>query len=166
MQDESTLVHREHVSARSFDEVVAAFKAAIGEIDGDKFARAVQASATPGDFEKQMHAAEGPSGFMLFQELDHGAWMARVGLKARAKLYILGNPLIARTMIQHDVGVGLNVPVRVLIYENPRSGACHLAYDLPSSLMARLNNEQVAAAAKHLDGKLSALGTTATGASA
>jgi uncharacterized protein (DUF302 family) len=165
MQDESTLIQREHVSSRSFDEVVAAFKAAIGQIEGDKFAKAVQASATPDDFEKQMHAAEGLSGFMLFQELDHGAWMARIGLKARAKLYILGNPLIARTMIQHDVGVGLNVPVRVLIYENPGSGACHLAYDLPSSLMARLKNERVTAAAKHLDDKLSALATTATGAS-
>jgi uncharacterized protein (DUF302 family) len=166
MQDESTLIHREHVSTRSFDEVVTAFKAAIGHIEGDKFIRAVQASSTPDEFEKQMHAAEGSSGFMLFQELDHGSWMARIGLKARAKLYILGNPLIARTMIQHDVGVGLNVPVRVLIYENPRSGACHLAYDLPSSLMARLNNNKVTAAAKQLDDKLSALATTATGVSA
>jgi len=139
MQDESTLIHREHVSARSFDEVVSTFKDAIGHIEGDKFAKAVQASATSDEFEKQMHTAEGSSGFMLFQELDHGAWMARIGL---------------------------NVPVRVLIYEKPRSGSSHLAYDLPSSLMAPLKNEQFAAAVKQLDDKLSALATTATGASA
>jgi uncharacterized protein (DUF302 family) len=165
MRDESTLIHCEHVSARSFDEVVAAFRAAVGAGDGEVFRKAVEASTGPDDFEARMQTSEGPSGFMLFLEADHGAWMARVGLKARAKLYIVGNPLIARTMIEHDIGVGLNVPVRVLIYEEPRTGACRLAYDLPSSLMARLKNDRVTMAAKRLDQKLSALAETATGAS-
>jgi uncharacterized protein (DUF302 family) len=166
MRDQSTLTHCEHVSARSFDEVVAAFQAAVGAGDGEAFRKAVEASTSGEDFEARMRAAEGPSGFMLFLEADHGAWMARVGLEARAKLYILGNPLIARTMIEHDIGAGLNVPVRVLIYEDPRSGTGRLAYDLPSSLMARLKNDRVSAAAKRLDEKLSALAETATGASA
>ena len=166
MQDESTLIHCEHVSARSFDEVVAAFRAAVGAGDGEAFRKAVQASTGPGDFETRMRTAEGSSGFILFLEADHGAWMARVGLQARAKLYIIGNPLIARTMIEHEIGVGLNVPVRVLIYEEPRTGTCRLAYDLPSSLMARLKNDMVTKAAKRLDQKLSALAETATGASA
>jgi hypothetical protein len=39
-------------------------------------------------------------------------------------------------------------------------------YDLPSSLMRRLLNEQVAAAASKLDAKLGALADLATGASA
>jgi uncharacterized protein (DUF302 family) len=144
MQDQSTFVHREHESERSFDAVVTAFEAAIGSIEGHAFG----------------------SGFMLFLKLDHGAWMAKLGLRARAYLYILGSPLIARTMIEHNIGVGLNVPVRVLIYEDLNTGAGRLAYDLPSSLMARLANERVTAAAKRLDEKLSALALTATGKSA
>jgi uncharacterized protein (DUF302 family) len=165
VRDESTLVHCEHISARSYGDVVAAFEAAIGRQTGEAFREAVEASAGPGDFEARMHAAEGPSGFMLFFAADHGAWMGIIGLKARANLYIVGNPLIARTMIEHDIGVGLNVPVRVLIYEDS-AGACRVAYDLPSSLMARLKNDRVTAAAKILDQKLSALAETATGASA
>jgi hypothetical protein len=55
--------------------------------------------------------------------------------------------------------------VRVLIYED-RDGACRLAYDLPSSLMGRLKNARVTAAAKRLDEKLAALAETATGAAA
>src|SRR5271155_1406486 len=98
MRDESTLIHCEHVSARSFDEVVAAFRAAVGAGDGEAFRKAVEASTSPHDFEARMRSAEGSSGFMLFLEADHGAWMARVGLQARAQLYIIGNPLIARTM--------------------------------------------------------------------
>jgi uncharacterized protein (DUF302 family) len=165
MRDESTLIHFEHISARSYEEVVTAFEAAIGRQSGEAFRNSVDASMNADDFEARMHAAEGPSGFMLFFAADHGAWMGKIGLKARAKLYILGNPLIARTMIEHDIGVGLNVPVRVLIYEDP-AGVCRLAYDLPSCLMARLKNDRVTAAAKLLDKKLSALAETATGASA
>jgi hypothetical protein len=163
MQDQSTLIHREHESDRSFDAVVAAFEAAIGSIEGPAFGKAVASSTSPEDFEARMHAFEGPSEFMLFLKLDHGAWMERLGIHARAYLYILGNPLIARTMIEHNIGVGLNVPVRVLIYEDRRTGTGRLAYDVPSSLMARLNDPRVTAAAQKLDDKLSALALTATG---
>ena len=167
MHDESKLIHCEHVSARSFDEVVAAFRAAVGAGDGEAFRKAVQLSTGPGDFEARMRTAEGQSGFILFLEADPMArgWRGLI-FQARGKLFIIGrHPLIARTMIEHDIGVGLNVPVRVLIYEEPVTRACRLAYDLPSSLMARLKNDRVTAAAKLLDQKLSALAETATGAS-
>jgi uncharacterized protein (DUF302 family) len=166
MQDESTLIHCEYVSSRSFDEVVSAFRAAIGAPDREVFREAVQASMDPQDFESRIRALEGTSGFMLFLEVDHGAWMARAGLQGRAKLYIVGNPLIARTMIEHDIGVGLNVPLRILIYEESGSATCRLAYDLPSSLMGRLRNEHVTTAAKLLDKKLAALAETVTATAA
>ena len=63
-------------------------------------------------------------------------------------------------------GAGLNVPVRAMIYEDPHSGACRFAYDLPSSLMARLGNEKLLTAARRLDEKLAALGETVTGSPA
>jgi uncharacterized protein (DUF302 family) len=166
MRDESTLVHCEHVSARPFEAVVKAFEAAVGHAEGEAFRKEVGSSTNAKDFETRMHALEGSSGFMQFFAADHGAWMGLVGLKARAKFYVIGNPLIARTMIEHNVGVGLNVPVRVLIYEDATSGTCRVAYDLPSSLMGRLKNERVNAAAKGLDEKLSALATAAAGAPA
>jgi hypothetical protein len=163
MQDSSTLIHCDYVSDRAFDAVVAAFEAAVGVTDEESFGAALRASTGADDFERRMRAFEGPSGFMRFIRIDHGAWMARVGLSARAKLYILGNPLIARTMLEHDIGAGLNVPVRAMIYEDPRSGACRFAYDLPSSLMARLGNEQLLIAARSLDAKLAALAEAVTG---
>jgi uncharacterized protein (DUF302 family) len=68
-------------------------------------------------------------------------------------------------MITHDPGVGLNVPIRVVIYQT-QSGEVRLAYDLPSSLMSRLHNDDVSAAALKLDAKLRALAVLATGATA
>lgn len=166
MRDESTLVHVEYVSERPFDEVVAAFEKAVGSIGSNAFGQVVAASAQANDFENRVRSMEGPSGFMRFLDIDHGAWMARVGLAVRCKLYVLGNPLIARTMLEHDLGVGLNVPLRAMIYEDPKSGKTRMAYDLPSSLMARLANQKVMAAAKGLDEKLASLAKAVTGAEA
>jgi uncharacterized protein (DUF302 family) len=81
-------------------------------------------------------------------------------------MYTIGNPLIARTMLEHDIAAGLNVPVRLMIYEDAVTGTTRLAYDLPSSLMSGLENEKVAAAAKKLDAKLIALAIHATGSEA
>jgi uncharacterized protein (DUF302 family) len=162
MRDESILVHCEPESERTFEEVVAAFEAAVGVVDAEAFRKIVSTSKDEKDFERRVRALEGPSGFMRFLDIDHGAWMTRIGLHAKCKLYILGNPLIARTMLKHDLGVGLNVPVRVMIYEDQKTGQTRFAYDLPSSLMARLGNEAVTTAAKALDEKLAALAKAVT----
>jgi uncharacterized protein (DUF302 family) len=103
---------------------------------------------------------------MRFLTVDHGAWLARIGLNARARMYTIGNPLIARTMLEHDIAAGLNVPVRLMIYEDAVSRTTRLAYDLPSSLMSGLQNEKVTAPAKKLDAKLIALAVHATGSEA
>jgi uncharacterized protein (DUF302 family) len=69
-------------------------------------------------------------------------------------------------MLERDIAAGLNVPVRLMIYEDAVSRTTRLAYDLPSSLMSGLQNEKVAAPAKKLDAKLIALAIHATGAEA
>jgi uncharacterized protein (DUF302 family) len=166
MIDSFTVQHCEHVSRRPFEAVVAAFEAELGSVEGgDIIPREVAAATGQSDFESRIRGFEGRSGFMRFLTNDHGAWMARVGVQARIRSYIIGNPLVAQTMITHDPGVGLNVPIRVLIYQ-ARPGETRLAYDLPSSLMSRLHNDNVSAAALKLDAKLRALAEFATGATA
>ena len=166
MIDSFTVQHCEHVSGHSFEAVVAAFEAELGSVEGDDIIpREVAAATGRADFEARIRAYEGRSGFMIFLTNDHGAWMSRVGVQAKIRSYTIGNPLVAQTMITHDPGVGLNVPIRVLIYQTP-SGEARLAYDLPSSLMSRLHNDDVSAAALKLDAKLRALAVLATGTTA
>jgi uncharacterized protein (DUF302 family) len=165
MIDNYTVQHCEHVSRRSFDDVVAAFEAELGSVEDGGLAREVAAATSQADFETRIGAHEGSSGFMRFLVNDHGAWLAKTGVTAKIRAYTLGNPLVARTMITHDPGVGLNVPVRVVIFETA-SGEVRLAYDLPSSLMSRLHNEDVSTAAFKLDAKLRALAELATGVAA
>ncbi len=160
------MCHNEHVSSRSFEEVVSAFESAVGSVEDTGFPELLAETKNSEEFESRIKSHEGSSGFMCFLTVDHGAWLARIGLSAKARMYTIGNPLIARTMLEHDVGAGLNVPVRLIIYEDAASRTARLAYDLPSSLMSGLQNEQVTAAAKKLDAKLIALAIHATDAEA
>jgi uncharacterized protein (DUF302 family) len=166
MIDSFTVQHCEHVSQRSFEDVVAAFEAELGSVEDPAIIpREVATATSRADFETRIRAYEGRSGFMRFLTNDHGAWMSRVGVRAKIRSYIIGNPLIAQTMITHDPAVGLYVPIRVLICQTA-SGEVRLAYDLPSSLMSRLHNEDVSTAAFKLDAKLGALAELATGVAA
>lgn len=165
MTDPFTAAHVEYSASRTFEAVIADFEAVTGDISGDRFERELASSEDVQDFERRIRAYEGDSGFMRFQMLDHGAWSDLYGEAFKARLYTIGNPLIARTMMQHDLRVGLNVPVRLLIYETA-SGEVRLGYDLPSSLMSRLGNAEVTAAARKLDAKLAALAERVTGAKA
>jgi uncharacterized protein (DUF302 family) len=155
-----------HESNRSFADVVAALEAAVGSVENEAFADEVSEARGPSDFEARMHKYESTSGFMRFHTIDHGTWLAALGSSGKARMYTIGNPLIARTMIKHDLGVGLNVPVRIAVYEEPSSGKVRVAYNLPSSLMSALENNDVSEAAQALDAKLIALAEKVSGAKA
>jgi len=166
MRTKFTVHHNEHVSSRPFEEVVSAFESAVGSVEDTGFPALLAATKSAEEFETRVRSREGTSGFVRFFTADHGAWLARIGLNAKARMYTIGNPLIARTMLEHDIAAGLNVPVRLMIYEDAASRTTRLTYDLPSSLMSGLQNEKVTAAAKKLDAKLIALAVHATSAKA
>lgn len=155
----------EHVTRLPFEEVIQAFERAVGSVQG-VYDDLVAKSLDTAEFERLVREHEGPSGFMRFFTADHGAWAELEGIHFRARMYVIGNPLIAMTMLKHEAAAGLNVPVRIMIYEDAESGTTRLAYDLPSSLMSVLGNEQVMNAARKLDEKLIALAVDVTGVEA
>ena len=73
MIDAFTARHYEHVSTRTFAEVVAAFEAATGSVEDGYIAKAAGAAKSPADFEANIRSREGTSGFMRFLIVDHGA---------------------------------------------------------------------------------------------
>jgi uncharacterized protein (DUF302 family) len=166
MQQAYTVQHNEHSTRRGFDEVVYSFEAASGSVEDGALSKIATSSRSAAEFEERVRSREGSSGFMRFLTVDHGGWMSHYGSNARSRMYTIGNPLIARTMLRHSVAAGLNVPIRLLIYEDLESKTTRLTYDLPSSLMSVLGNDEVTAAAKKLDAKLIALAVHATGSEA
>jgi uncharacterized protein (DUF302 family) len=154
----------ELVSDLPFEAVVEAFEKATGSVEGPGYGRAVADANTTAEFEEIVGRQEGTSGFMRFLTLDHGAWMKKFeGGTAKAKMYTIGNPLIARTMLRHEMAAGLNVPVRVLIFQDAEDKT-RLGYHVPSSLMAVYGNADVQKACAVLDAKLERLAKSAMGA--
>jgi uncharacterized protein (DUF302 family) len=100
---------------------------------------------------------------MSFAEIDHGTWLTVFGIHRRSVRWVLGNPLIAVTMIRHDITVGLFAPVELLITEHEDGRGTNVVYIRPSSLIIVEENEPLRQAAEILDTKLAALVTSATG---
>src|SRR5271155_4030343 len=105
----------------------------------------------------------GPSDFMIFAEIDHGKWINHYGIHRRALRVILGNPLIAITMIRHNIPAGLFAPVEFLLVDKETGSGSTLHYVRPSTLMPIEGNAQLASAAIELDRKLYLLISNITG---
>jgi uncharacterized protein (DUF302 family) len=142
---------------RSFDDVLASLRAAIGVATHNELTQGARDAGTRDDFESLMKRIAGDSDFMLFFELDHGAWLRVFGIERKVLRLTFGNPMIAYTMLKHDVGAGLFAPVEVLLVENETKVGSTLTYDLPSSLMVIEHNPPLLEAARILDRKLAEL---------
>src|SRR6516164_1891497 len=141
-------------SARTFDELVVAL---LGDIGENPVSLDVLAAADSWEsYQQQVEPHVGPSGFMLFKLIDHGAWISKTGIDRKVMRVILGNPLIAITMLRHDVSAGLFAPVEVLLVDEGE-GRSSLTYVKPSSLMVVEPNPELHSAAEELDAKLAAL---------
>jgi uncharacterized protein (DUF302 family) len=101
---------------------------------------------------------------MLFHEIDHGGWLQKFGINRRTVRWILGNPLIAITMIRFDITAGLFAPVEILVTEKESGPGTTITYVRPSSLMVIEENPPLREAAIALDKKLDALIAKAAGA--
>jgi uncharacterized protein (DUF302 family) len=146
-----------HYSKLSFDQVLAKLRSQVGETTIEQI---IQLSAMPGtseEFEKRVQGYVGQSGFMLFAQMDHGRWIAKFGVKRRLIRWIIGNPLIAISMIRHDCTAGLFVPIELLLAESDDGTGCSVTYVVPSSLIVVEANPQLLSAAQALDAKAEAL---------
>ncbi len=149
-------------SAMSFEDVVAALLDDVGDkpVPIDDFAARFESWEA---YEREVQSHVGPSGFMLFATLDHGAWIRKTGIDRKVLRVVIGNPLIAITMLRHDVTAGLFAPVELLITEEQHDRSS-LTYVVPSSLMVVDENKPLREAALALDAKLAALAAKVTAA--
>src|SRR5580698_11017926 len=81
-------------SKKSVDELVSALLSDVGE-------KPLMIDELPAKFESwESYKAEveshvGPSGFILFALLNHGAWLKKVQIRQKVLRVVIGNPLLA-----------------------------------------------------------------------
>ena len=156
-------VRTEVTTSIGFDEVLARLRAQMGRASVQEVVALAKTPITEAEY---IHEVEerfvGESGFMLFAEIDHGGWLPKFGINRRTVRWILGNPLIAITMIRHDITAGLFAPVELLVTEAEDGHGASLTYVRPSTLMMIADNPPLLAAAKALDEKYDTLIAHAT----
>jgi uncharacterized protein (DUF302 family) len=141
-----------------FGEVLSRLRQSMGDASVPEFAALVKEAANQAEFVQNVEERfVGESGFMLFHEIDHGAWLAKFGIGRRCVRLILGNPLIAITMMRLDITAGLFAPVEVLLTEKVAGWGTIITYVRPSSLILIGENPPLRQAAEALDEKLDAL---------
>jgi uncharacterized protein (DUF302 family) len=157
-------VRTEISTARSFDDVLGRLRKAMGSTSVPEIVALAKKPISQAEYiQKVEERFVGESGFMLFNEIDHGGWLPQFGINRRTIRWILGNPLIAITMIRHDITAGLFAPVEILVTEDEGGKGTTVTYVRPSSLMVIAENPPLRRAADDLDVKLDALINKATG---
>ena len=147
-------------SKKSFDELVATLLADVGE-EPLKIDELSAKFETWESYRTEVESHVGPSGFILFALMNHGAWIKKVAIRKKVLRVVIGNPLLAITMLRHDLTAGLFAPVELIVIEEDNNQSS-LTYVRPSSLMVVEKNEPLLAAAEVLDEKLQTLAAKVT----
>jgi len=142
------------ISARPFDEIVAAIKASIGNPNMAEFVKSTQEAKSATDLEVAIQPVLGRTGLMLFVEFDQGMILRKGTDRHGSRIIrlVVGNPLIMKDMAKHVPDAGSYAPVTVLVDE--RADGVHLSYDRMASLLAPHGNNEALKVARDLDAKV------------
>jgi uncharacterized protein (DUF302 family) len=151
-------------SSKSFEDIVAALKAAVGRPDMVKFLIATKGAQTFRELENAVQRSLGSSGLMMFMELDHGGILRKetgMGTPKNVR-FLIGNPLIMKEMAKHVPDAGSYAPVTILVDQRP--DGVHLSYDRMASFLSPYGNAEALKVARDLDANVEALlASAATG---
>jgi uncharacterized protein (DUF302 family) len=150
-----TVDHVRVVADKPFEQVTKALEQQLGQFNPEVY-KSLIAGENADKVRAKIEAMVGPSGFMLFRSSNHGELLRLAGQKKKAIQYLLGNPLFAIQMTQHDIRAALYAPLRVLVYENEQGKTC-VEYDKPSSQFGQFGNAKVTGVSTMLDRKLQQL---------
>jgi uncharacterized protein (DUF302 family) len=139
--------------SNGFHEFIAQFEKQLGHHDLAAYQTLLTHSGERRQVAEIIKQQEGTSGFMIFAVYDHGALLNIQGTPRQARQYVIGNPLYAARMTEHDIRAALYAPLRVLVYVD-EVNRVQVEYDQPSTLFAQFSNPQIDIVARELDVKL------------
>jgi uncharacterized protein (DUF302 family) len=101
-------------------------------------------------------------GLTVLGQIDHAAMASEAGLELAAEEVVLfGNPRAGTPLMRSDPRVGVELPLRMLVWEDPDGTL--LGYNDPLELAARYDVEQHRATLEMMSALLAALAADAAG---
>ena len=151
------------ISSKSFEDTVAALKAAVGQPDMVKFLPAIESAKTFSELEHVVQRSLGSSELMIFMEMNAGAVLRKETGMGTPKIirFLIGNPLVMKEMAKHVSDAASYAPVTILVDERP--DGVHLSYDRMASFLNPYGNAEALKVAQELDAKIEALLASAAG---
>jgi len=148
-------------SSKAFEAIVKAIDTAIGHPDMNVFGKSLYSAKTYQELENIVQKAVGPTDLMEFSRFDLGAVLRKERGSEGPKIlrYVVGNPLIMKTMVERVPDAGSYAPVTILV--DQRADGVHLSYDRMASFLAPYGNEQALKIARDLDAKVEGMLTAA-----
>jgi uncharacterized protein (DUF302 family) len=111
---------------------------------------------------KRLKALLAQKGIGVFAHIDHAAEADKVGLSLRpTQVLIFGNPKAGTPLMQSQQTIGLDLPLRVLVWED-EEGKVWLTYRRVEDLARRYHVAGQDDAVKALDASLAGLARAAT----
>ena len=148
-------IRRELRFAVSYPDFTRALETLLGRINPVLLSEI--ASDSPERARERLGSLVGPSGFALFQKIDHGSMLkVLAGRNVPSMTYVVGNMLLGSEMTKHEPLVGLYLPSRVQVCESETNGVV-VSYDVPSVTLAQFGSAPVDAAATSHDARLEKL---------
>jgi len=104
--------------------------------------------------EQAFTAMAGAHGLMIVARSGSGAEASLAGTPKHCKLYLVGNPLIAKRLFDIDTCTSLYFPLRVSIFARALTECTYIAYDRPSSVLGRRDATELGDIGRELDRRL------------
>lgn len=105
-------------------------------------------------------------GMRVFARIDHAAGAAEVGMAlAPMELLIFGNARAGTPLMQMAPTIGLDLPLKVLVWQNPADGKTWLSYPQPAWLAQRhgIGGDQAGQTVTRMTAALDVVARKATG---
>lgn len=139
-----------YVSAHDYTETRARFEARVPLMDQAILRELVSSRAEWPRVESTITEMLGPEGFATLAKVESGSIFRLSGENVNTVLYLIGNPLLARSVLGAARGASLGAPFRVTVFED--GDVTYLAYDQPSTVLAPYGSSVVDKIGADLDG--------------
>ncbi len=152
-----TNAHVVLASAKPFAQAIKDIQAEMGRASTEVLGEKLSASKDFAEFTEEMEFLAGRSNFINVALLNWGKVMAKVPIGMKGVLFVIGNPLTARKLLEAGgPEMGLYLPTKIYVYEDAQ-GVTQVTYDQISPVMAQYDNPQLATVAAAIDKALANL---------
>ncbi len=138
----------------SYEHLVKALEAELGFWEPGRGQTMVAHKASWDEVKSAVDKASGRHGLVIMNRLDQGTLTSVSGKTKHCVLYLVGNPVIANSILDIDRRGAFYVPFRVCIYADASGANAMVCYDRPSSFLAVLGQPSLDAIGKSLDEKM------------